>query len=275
MSCEEAQELIPALVDNELSPSERSFVHGHLGACPNCRSLYAEEQALKSEIRRAAATLRAPADLRETIQAEVRLFSRTTESERPWKWPGRTATRPFRPAIAGAVALVILPAALYFAPAARPALSLAALRTHAGIEGGEIQVIRGQNPENLKEDLRRSAEGRFGPMGYDLSPMGLQPVGGFARELSGRRMLVVLYEGEGAALTCYTFLGTEKDAPKDARDFFDPDKRMHFYIFSRGEVTGILHREGKLICILIAKMPAEKLLALARSKARPASHFKS
>lgn len=30
-----------------------------------------------------------------------------------------------------------------------------------------------------------------------------------------------------------------------------------------------MHREGKLICILVSKLPMEELLALARSKARP------
>ena len=44
---------------------------------------------------------------------------------------------------------------------------------------------------------------------------------------------------------------------------------MNFYAFSYDRVNAVLHREGDVICILAAEMPMEKLLALAKSKAKP------
>ena len=67
---------------------------------------------------------------------------------------------------------------------------------------------------------------------------------------------------------CYTFLGSEGDAPANAARFFDQDKKMNFYAFSRAGINAVLHREGDVICILASEMPMDELLALAREKSR-------
>ena len=104
-------------------------------------------------------------------------------------------------------------------------------------------------------------------MGYDLSMMKLKPVAGTVQTFGGRKVLVALYQGDGGSLICYTFLGAENDAPREAQPFFDPDKKMTFYTYSLGGTNAVLHREGRLICILVSGMPLQDLLALARSKA--------
>jgi hypothetical protein len=106
-------------------------------------------------------------------------------------------------------------------------------------------------------------------MGYDLEAMKLHPVAGAVHEVNGRKLLVAVYRGEGGSLLCYTFLGSEADAPPHAARFFDPDMKMNFYAFSQAGINAILHREGDVICILAAEMPMDELLALVRSKARP------
>jgi hypothetical protein len=106
-------------------------------------------------------------------------------------------------------------------------------------------------------------------MGYDLTAMDLKPVAGVVREIEGRKVLVAIYEGKGGTLFCYTFLGSEADAPPNAARFFDAVKKMNFYAFSSGNVNAVFHREGEVICILASEMPMDALLALARSKAKP------
>ena len=106
-------------------------------------------------------------------------------------------------------------------------------------------------------------------MGYDLTAMNLRPVAGVVREIHGRKILVAIYQGEGGSLLCYTFLGSEADAPPNAARFFDPDMKMNFHAFSRAGINAVLHREGDVICILASEMPMDELLALARSKAKP------
>ncbi len=48
MICKEANELITALVDNELSVLERQAVESHLRDCSNCQNIYQEELELKT-----------------------------------------------------------------------------------------------------------------------------------------------------------------------------------------------------------------------------------
>lgn len=151
----------------------------------------------------------------------------------------------------------------------REHIGLTTLATHEKVIGGGAALVRAASPADVQRELSRSVEDQFAPMGYDLSAMNLRVAGGLVDEVKGRKVLVTLYEGENPSLTCYTFLGTERDAPQGAALFFDAQKKINFYLFSRGGVNGVLHREGNVICILVSKMPLSDLLEVARSKARP------
>jgi len=266
MTCDQAQELITALVDNELSVPERALIEGHLKECANCRSVYTMEAVLKKKVRSAAAGLAAPAELREKILSDRRVFppSVVTEQE-PRPWAGVFT----RPVFALAFLVLLLLPLFYLLRPQSPSLALAAIETHDKIVRHELAVISGDDPEAIKELLVRAVAGKFTPMGYDLSMMNLKPVAGMVQTVDGRRVLVALYQGDGGSLTCYTFPGTESDAPPQAQAFFDPDKKMTFYSYSVGRTNAVLHREGGLICILVSAMPMPDLLALARSKADP------
>jgi len=271
MSCEEAQELITALVDDELSGLERSSLEGHLKGCLRCQTAYEDEMALKKNIRRAGTALSPPAALRQRILSDRRLFPERGEKTERWDWlvgPARLASRPAF--MAALLLLVILPALyLYLMQPAPQPISLTALDTHDKILRGDISLIRGESQEELQAQLHRSVGERFDPMGYDLSMMNLRTVAGVVQDVKGRKVLVTVYEGGGLTLTCYTFLGSEKDSPAGADLFSDPEKKINFYTFSRNGVNGVLHREGSVICILVSKMPMQDLIDLARSKARP------
>lgn len=267
MNCEEAQELITALVDQELSGSERSRIESHLKDCPRCQFALKQEQALKRDVRTAAASVTAPADLREKILSglpPVPEKGAVTGEGASRGWLFRLALRP-----AFVLALLLLLPALYLLRPQQPSIPLFALQSHEKLVDRTLSYTREENPEKLRERLVQSVEGRFAPMGYDLSAIGLRPVGGTVQEVGGRKILVAVYEGTAPSLTCYTFVGTERDLPEEATLFFDPEKKINFYSFSRGDVNGVVHREGELLCILVSKLPIGELLVLARSMARP------
>ena len=269
MRCEEALGLITALVDEELAAQDRHSIESHLKDCPKCRFVYAEEQILKREVRLAAATVKAPADLRERVLSDRRIFPKRTDLLEGWKelfWPTKLL---FRPAFVLALLLLLILPTLYLVGPKRESAALATLQVHERIVTGAVSLAKAGSQEELKERLLRSVAGRFAPMGYDLSAMGLYPVGGFVQELGGKKVLVTVYQGNGLSLSCFTFLGTEKDAPSVAGIFFDSEKKMSFYSFSSGRINGVMHREGEVICILVSEMPMEDLIALARSKAQP------
>lgn len=269
MECKDAQELITALVDNELAKQERDTVEAHLWACQKCRSSHEQELNLKRQIRLASAAITAPASLRERVQAEVEKLHADAKPVSRAGWRSWLLMPALRPAFVLAVlALIIIPVAYQLWPAKN--VALAALEIHDNIIRGEKPFPRSNDPVQLTRQLVQAVGNRFAPMGYDLSGMKVYPIGGYVQKIAGREVLVTVYQGDGPAVTCFTFLGTEADAPEGAEKFYDAGKRMNFYTFSHGDMHGVLHREGDAICIMVSKMPMAALLAMVREKARPA-----
>jgi mycothiol system anti-sigma-R factor len=266
MTCEETQELITALVDGELLDSERGSLESHLQECARCRFAVEEEQLVKQTIRNSAERIRAPGELRDKILSDRRIFpekSRTGWRDRLWPMPKLA-----RPALAAAVILAIALPTVFFFRGSREPVAVTALESYDLFRKGTLSVHRAENPGQIVEQLTRAVGGHFHPMGYDLTAMNLQPVAGFVQEIQGRKILVAVYQGQGGTLFCYTFFGSEEDAPGNAARFYDTTKKMNFYAFSRGGLNAVLHREGDIICILASEMPMEELLTLAKSKAR-------
>ena len=269
MNCDEAQELITALVDQELRDPERGSLEVHITECARCRLAREEEQALKQAIRKAGQGILAPDGFRDSILSSPSIFPEEGRSARSWPdyiWPMAPM---LRAALAIAVLLALaLPMFYLFKPTSEP-IAFVALQTYDLFLRGELPLRRAENAKEIEAQLSSAVGGRFHPMGYDLSTMNLRPVAGLIREIQGRKILIAIYEGPGGSLFCYTFLGSEKDVPANAANFFDADKKMNFYAFSRGGMNAVFHREGEVICILVSAMPMEELLALAEAKAKP------
>lgn len=267
MTCEEAQELITALVDNELLAAERSSIEDHFRVCRNCAFAYEQELALKREVRLAAPSLRAPAYLRERILSDWRAFPERAEWRRGWRdlWP---ATGTFlRPALALALLVLLILPILYLMRPAEP-IPLAALETHKKIVEGSVSFVKSKDQEGMRERLSRFVEGQFRPMEHHLSVANFKAAGWLVKEVRGRTVLVAIYEKNGALLSCHTFFGTEEAGiPTNAAVFFDPGKGIILYAFSSGRINGVMQREGEATCVLVSEMPMKDLLALARSKA--------
>ena len=269
MKCDEAKELITALVDQELRDPERNALEVHLTECASCRSALENEQALKQAIRRDGQGILAPDSLRDRILSNPSIFPEKGRSARSW----RDYILPTAPMLRAALAIVfllalVLPMFYFFRPAGEP-IAFAALQTYDLFLRGKLPLHRVGNAKEIEVQLSGAVGGRFHPMGYDLSTMNLRPVAALVQEIQGRKILVAIYEGQGGSLFCYTFLGSEKDVPPNAAKFFDADKKMNLYAFSRDGMNGVFHREGEVICILVSAMPMKELLALAQAKAKP------
>lgn len=265
MNCEQIREWITALVDNELSKEERAAVEEHIDACRECHEAYDRERVIKQQVRLAAANMTAPAALRQRVEQAARS---SDHWRRGWHKLKDLLAAPFvRPALAVAILLLVV-YPLMFRGADEKNLALATLSIHGAIESGSRSLTRVRDVEDLKKQLVQAVGGRFAPMGFDLSMMKLYPVAGFRETIDGRDVLVTVYEGQGATVTCFTFLGTESDAPRNATVFFDEAKKINFYSYSTGKFHAVMHREGEVICVMVSKMPAADLLAMVRDKAR-------
>ncbi len=271
MKCEQAEELISALIDNELSDPERASIEGHFRDCPRCKGAYERERDLNSEIRKVGLSVIAPVDLRRRIQSDQRGLPKEAgysreESRRSFR------LQPFyRPALVFAIVLIFGVAIFLVKQPLRQPISLTALEIRAKIVRGEVSLQEATNTDELHTWLRRTVDGKFGPLGYDFSPLNVKPIGGTVQEVEGRQILVAVFRGDGLSIMCFTFLGTEEDAPKNATVFFDPEKQMRFYTFSRDGIHAVLHREGNVICMLVSNMPLEELLSLVESSS-PHNH---
>jgi hypothetical protein len=264
MRCDEAQELITALVDGELSAEERLAIEAHLKACGLCRQAFAAESRLKQQTRSAALHITAPASLRRAVEGRLDAAQPVRDET------GGTVARWFnvslwRPALALAT-LLLLTAALVYTQRPSQNIGVAALATHSNILDRKTVLVRSDNPAAMRDELARAVGERFRPVILDLSMMKLYPVAGFVQQIGGREVLVTVYQGAGPAVTCFTFLGSEADAPDGAEKFYDAEMRLNFYSFGRNGVNGILHREGEVICVVASRMPAADLLAIIRGK---------
>jgi putative zinc finger protein len=265
MLCEEAQELITARVDDELTVAERTALESHLQTCRSCMGRYAVESRLKRQTHAAAQRVTAPAALRRAI--EERIGAGTPETRKQIKGDAPRGLRfsGWRPALAMAAVLVIV-AVFAYVRWNEPMIGVAALAMHESIVDGKIVLARSDNPLVMREQLAKAVGGRFRPVTLDLSALRLYPVSGFLRKIDGRDVLITVYQGDGPAVTCFTFLGNETDAPAGAEKFYDADMRVNFYSFSRQGINGLLHREGEVICLLASRMAPADLLAILRGK---------
>ena len=272
MKCEQAEELISALIDDEVSDPERSSIEGHLKDCPKCQRTYDWGRGLNREIRTVSASVVAPVDFRQRILSDQRTTTKEAESSK-----GRSKLilrlQPLlRPAFASALLVILVISIFFLRQSPSQPLSLAALQIRAKIVKGEVSLREATDTDELHTWLRRAVNGRFGPLGYDFSPLGVKPIGATVQEVEGRQILVAVFRGNGLSIMCFTFLGTEEDAPKNATVFFDPETRIRFYSFSRNGINAVLHRENNIICMLTSNMPPEELLAVVRSQSPHKHH---
>jgi hypothetical protein len=265
MQCDEAQELITARVDGELTADEKLAIEKHLEICDLCRRAFAVESNLKQRTRMAGRALAAPAELRQAIQATVDGQRASAAGTRSGRGVWRLGGFDWRYMAAAAIVVFTL-AGLIYTRWPEENIGLAALETHASILSGKTLLARSENPAVLRSELARAVGDRFRPVALDLSMMKLYPVSGFVQRVGDREVLVTVYQGDGPAVTCFTFLGSEADAPDGAERFYDADMRVNFYAFARGGVNGLLHPEGEVICLLVSKMPAADLRAIIRGK---------
>lgn len=150
--CEQNQELISRMLDEDLSEEEKALVAEHLRVCPDCAALYAAFSGLSGAIQ--GDLEEPPASLRETVMAAVR--REALAEKRPLR-----LSRPMRSFLAAAACLALLTGVSYVL---RQPLRNAATDTAApagaaesAAQEPEIAMFRMTNDENGMADAASGA----------------------------------------------------------------------------------------------------------------------
>lgn len=267
MTCDEAQELITGLADGELTADERSAIEVHLNECRNCQAAYEVEVGLKKQTRAVSADLNAPRDLQQRLSTLVQYATTQGSTQAPVHW---WHTARWRVAFAAAILVLGILPFLYYGQAPENLVAPTVFDTYRRVVANQVTFVRSESADDIAKQLASAVGGKFRPMGYDLTMLKVKPGQGAIVTMAARPIQVVVYRGDGPEVLCFTFPGNEADAPREAKLFFDPEKKMNFHMFSQDGVNAVLHREGGIICILVGKVSMEELLNVARAKARHA-----
>ena len=267
MQCEEAQELITGLVDNELSPQESALITAHFGECAECPKSFSREFALKRLLKDAATTIHAPTELRAKIASAQRRPPHKVWLSTSW----RSLPRAWSFAVQAAVLVALLAIPFFYARywLTSPHFPIVPgiFQSYRQITAGETVPVKMKTLAELRERLTQLVDSQFAPMAYDFSSMNIHLVGGLLQEIANRKVFAAVYQGNGLTIICYTFIGSDGDTPEIAETFFDTAKGMNFHQFFYTRTNAVMHREGNINCILMSQMPMPDLLELARAKA--------
>ena len=150
MNCGETQEIITALVDNELDRGERSALEAHLNECSGCRLAFEEELALKRKIRQAGERMYAPALLRSRILSDRRIFPENRGLARRWLenlWPRSPV---YQAVLALAFLVLLILPTYYLSNRISQPVGLAAIETYDSFRRGELKTARSLLTRHLR-----------------------------------------------------------------------------------------------------------------------------
>jgi anti-sigma factor RsiW len=258
---------IQDLLDNRLDAATRAEVERHVEACTECRREFEALRWTKSFVAKRFGAKAAPSELRENI---LRALEADAGSARTITSHPSFQTRKLKPLLAWAAALVALGIlALILIPKQRTVPQVVArdFRTYQN----QKLTLELDTPDVKKmEAFFARPDLPFTPHVYDLSAKGYRLVGGRVQFLRGQRTEWVAYRGpNNQAVVCQMYVGNVSELPVGSVEREHRGKKFHVYQVKG--VTMVFWQDRKVVCVLISDMPAENVVQLAFTKAKPPS----
>ena len=251
--CASYRPQIAALIDNELSALEQQRLEQHLASCLACTIELDRQRMAQSALRGLSASLHAPADLRERIDA---VLAQPRGGRRALVTAGSLA--------AALLILLFGVAAWYRASHPLPDASLLTFAAQAHQRETESAV-----PVTLSSSDATAVEAWARPRGDkhldvpSLDAAGYRLVGARLEPGISAQAVTLVYEGGGTRLTCTVVPISNSVFAKLASTPSTPDRVVTV------EGTGIVSwRDGDAIYLLAADLNSGALLRLARLAAQ-------
>lgn len=293
MDCNEyVDKFLSAHADGELTSRERRFAENHLGGCPACRTLLAEERSLKVLVRQHTNVAKVPAEVRLRIRAAIgemagpnfvapRPISRGQESARHFLLPV-PQMRVWAPIAAAAVVLLSLAvycgrsgtpvAAARFHPV--PAFDLAIAKYDSlsrdfvpnvpndsdGSDFAWVMDRESTQPDTgMREDIGRFySEADMPDDLFNFDPAGYQLSGGRLDRLSdGRPVTYTLYRRGGDAILDVGLKDPQMSAPVGAVYWLG---MRSFYQYKGYSFCLTFFPPGHAVSITLTRAPLSELI---------------
>lgn len=258
-------------IDGHLDPAEAARVDAHVAGCADCQ----REMAQLAAGRAAARTLRrddaVPVDLRASVMAALDGIDREQAAAPPGAMPApRPIVAPRRRFMQwGAVAAAALLAIVLIRIVGDDAVDHVA-RTRATFstlqQGTLALAVRASSAETLQRYFDGAVTGQRVRV-IDLGMMGWRLEGGVVRPMGASAGALYTYRSTSGDTRLMCEMFPERLSALPPADSVRHEKGFEFRVYTRDGVTMVFWQEGDLVCVLVAALPPEDVVALAVAKA--------
>ncbi|MGY6184241.1 anti-sigma factor family protein [Paraburkholderia strydomiana] len=216
MDHEQALQLLPGYIDEELSLSEALDFERHLATCEECRQIYEQDRQVNAQLRQADLRMDAPPELVKRIKAALpgrpTLWQRLHE-----RFGGPSAGRSLGWSPVGAMALSVVAlvagASLFIAaPSGETRLTEELVDSHVrSLQVNHLSDVISTDRHTVKPWFDGKLD--FAPPVVDLAQQGYPLIGGRLDYLNGRSVAVMVYRYKLHPVNLYVWPGNDAGAP--------------------------------------------------------------
>ena len=215
MDHEQAFELLPGYLDQELSLSEALEFERHMAGCEQCQQVYAQHRSVSAQLRQADLRVEAPAELVKRIKAALpgrpSLWQRLVELSGSRSGGGSLGWAPVGAMVMSVVALT-WSAGLYLSvPSSETRLSQELVDNHIrSLQFNHLSDVISTDRHTVKPWFDGKLD--FAPPVVDLAQQGYPLVGGRLDYLNGRPVAVMVYRYKLHPINLYVWPGDDAGA---------------------------------------------------------------
>ena len=215
MDHEQAFELLPGYLDQELSLSEALEFERHLAGCEQCQQVYSQHRQVSARLRQADLRVEAPAELVKRIKAALpgrpSLWQRLVELFGWRRGGGSLGWAPVGAMVMSVVALT-WSAGLYLSvPSSETRLSQELVDNHIrSLQFNHLSDVISTDRHTVKPWFDGKLD--FAPPVVDLAQLGYPLVGGRLDYLDGRPVAVMVYRYKLHPINLYVWPGDDAGA---------------------------------------------------------------